>query len=174
MLRSNMLDPCHYMTSSLRYHVYNYMQEKGQWCFDNKIDHTIHLALIRKDDLPAATWWIDGQGLLEALLNIWAPHALCVILQGFVKCIPQLLTPTPGGGSRHPLCRRGGTTERGPEIREWRSWVWEKGGQDEGRRLEGAGLPVWYVQMQWWWSGFFRAVLKKRQKKMLTLTEELF
>ncbi len=45
---------------------------------------TIHLALIREDDLPASTRRIDGQGLLEALFNIRAPHPLCIIVYGLV------------------------------------------------------------------------------------------
>lgn len=45
---------------------------------------TIHLSLIREDDLPASTWGIDGQGLLEALFNIRAPHSLSVVVHGLV------------------------------------------------------------------------------------------
>lgn len=39
---------------------------------------TIHLAFIRQDDFPPATWWVDRQGLLEALLDVWTPHTFCV------------------------------------------------------------------------------------------------
>lgn len=45
---------------------------------------TIHLSLIRKDDLPASTRRIDGQGLLEALFNVRAPHSLCIIVHRLV------------------------------------------------------------------------------------------
>lgn len=45
---------------------------------------TVHLALVRQDDFPTATGRIDGQGLLEALLDVRAPYALRIILQGFV------------------------------------------------------------------------------------------
>lgn len=91
---------------------------------------TVHLALIREDDLPTATWRVDGQGLLEALFDVRAPHALSIILKWFVKSISQLLTPTPWGGSRHPLRRRGGTTSRRPqskrsgwlELCSWQQW----------------------------------------------------
>ena len=38
---------------------------------------TIHLALIREDDLPSATWRVNGQCLLEGLLNVSSPHTLC-------------------------------------------------------------------------------------------------
>lgn len=96
----------------LRLHMRQPTENHG-WYADRSA-RTVHLALIRQDDLPAATWRVDCQSLLEALLNVRAPHALCIILQGFVQRIPQLLTPTPGGGSRHPLCRRGETTEQGP------------------------------------------------------------
>lgn len=84
---------------------------------------TVHLALIREDDLAAAAGWIDGQSLLKTLLNVRAPHTLCIVLQGFVKSIPQLLTPTPGGGSRHPLRRRGWTMEREPLSEGWKGKV---------------------------------------------------
>lgn len=80
---------------------------------DGRGGRTVHLALVREDDLPAAAGRVDGQGLMEALLDVGAPHALRIALQGLVECVPQLLAPTPGGGSRHPLRRRGGTTERG-------------------------------------------------------------
>lgn len=89
-------------------------------CYDNKRDgRTVHLALIREDDFPTAAWWVNCQGFLEALLDVGAPYTLGVILQGFVKSISQLLTPTPRGGSRHPLRRRGGMSERGSKSKEW-------------------------------------------------------
>lgn len=94
---------------------------------------TVHLALIREDDLPAATWWVDSQGFLEALLDVWAPYTLSIILQGFVKSISQLLTPTPGGGSRHPLCRRGGTTDRRPQCTVWIVGVGQQAVEGERR-----------------------------------------
>lgn len=81
---------------------------------------TVHLALIREDDLSAPARWIDCQRFLKALLDVWTPDALRVILQGFVQSIPQLLTPTPGGGSRHPLRRRGGREDTGPQSRRRR------------------------------------------------------
>lgn len=31
---------------------------------------TIHLSFVRKYDLAAATRWIDGEGLLERILNV--------------------------------------------------------------------------------------------------------
>lgn len=39
---------------------------------------TIHLALVAEDDLAAAAWRVDGQRLLEALLDVRAPHTLGV------------------------------------------------------------------------------------------------
>lgn len=41
---------------------------------------TIHLSLIRQDNLPPSARRIDGQGLLEALLNLRAPHSLGIIV----------------------------------------------------------------------------------------------
>ena len=41
---------------------------------------SIHLSLIRENNLPAAAWRVDGQGLLEALLNIRGPDALRVLV----------------------------------------------------------------------------------------------
>lgn len=98
----------------LLFYFFYYSTENHDW-YDDRSARTVHLALIRKDDLPAAARRVDGQSLLEALLDVRAPHALRIILQGFVQRIPQLLTPTPGGGSRHPLRRRGEATERGPQ-----------------------------------------------------------
>ena len=39
----------------------------------------VHLALVGKDDLPPATGRVDGHRLLEALLNVRRPDALCVL-----------------------------------------------------------------------------------------------
>ena len=39
---------------------------------------TVHLALVGEDDLPPATGRVDGEGLLEALLDVWGPHPLRV------------------------------------------------------------------------------------------------
>lgn len=39
---------------------------------------TIHLALVAEDDLAAAAWRVDGQRLLEALLDVRAPNTLGV------------------------------------------------------------------------------------------------
>ena len=66
---------------------------------------TVHLALIRQDDLPAATRWVDGQRLLEALLYVGAPHALRVVVQGLIGRVAQpvhvlrgALAATPAAG----------------------------------------------------------------------------
>lgn len=45
---------------------------------------TIHLSFIRQDNLPPSARRIDGQGLLEALLNLRAPHSLSIIVCGLV------------------------------------------------------------------------------------------
>ena len=39
---------------------------------------SIHLPLVRQDDLPPPARGIDGQGLLEALLDLRSPDALSV------------------------------------------------------------------------------------------------
>lgn len=36
---------------------------------------TVHLPFVREDDFPPPTWWVDGQGFLKALLNVWTPDA---------------------------------------------------------------------------------------------------
>lgn len=41
---------------------------------------TIHLSLIGQDNLPPSARRIDGQGLLEALLNLRAPHSLRIVV----------------------------------------------------------------------------------------------
>lgn len=49
---------------------------------------TIHLSLIWQDDFPPATGRVDGEGFLKALLDIRAPHALGVPVQGLVLIVP--------------------------------------------------------------------------------------
>lgn len=49
---------------------------------------TVHLPLVRQDDFPPPTRRVDGQRLLEALLNVGAPHALGVPVQGLVLVVP--------------------------------------------------------------------------------------
>lgn len=45
---------------------------------------TIHLAFIGEDDLATATGWVDSKRLLEALLDVRAPHTLGVIVHGLL------------------------------------------------------------------------------------------
>lgn len=66
---------------------------------------TIHLSLIRKDDLPASTRRIDSQGLLEALFNVRAPHPLGIIVYRLVcrvahplQILGRTLTAAPAAG----------------------------------------------------------------------------
>lgn len=125
--------------------------------YDEGRGHTVHLALVGEDDLPAATRRVDGEGLLEALLNVWAPHALRIILQGFVERVPQLLTPTPGGGSRHPLRRRGGTTKKkGWRAGDGGSGLEERGVGKSGEAV-GSGLALMksteMMMVVWMWEG---------------------
>ena len=40
----------------------------------------VHLALVRQDDLPSAAWRVNGQGLLEALLDVRGPDALGILI----------------------------------------------------------------------------------------------
>lgn len=37
---------------------------------------TVHLALVGENNFAPAARRVDGQGLLEALLNVWTPHSL--------------------------------------------------------------------------------------------------
>ena len=39
---------------------------------------TIHLPLVAENDLPPSAWRVDGERLLEALLDLWRPDALRV------------------------------------------------------------------------------------------------
>lgn len=71
------------------------LQTKKKKCNDNSNLHTsaltIHLSLIREDDLPASTRRIDGKGLLEALFNIRAPHPLSIIVYRLVRRVAHPL-----------------------------------------------------------------------------------
>lgn len=49
---------------------------------------TVHLPLVRQDDFPPPARRVDGQRLLEALLDVGAPHALGVPVQGLVLVVP--------------------------------------------------------------------------------------
>ena len=40
---------------------------------------TIHLSFFGQDDLASATWRVDGQCLLKALLNIGRPNTFCIV-----------------------------------------------------------------------------------------------
>ena len=41
---------------------------------------SIHLPLVRQDDLPSPTGWIYGQGLHETLLNLRSPNTFSVLI----------------------------------------------------------------------------------------------
>ena len=47
----------------------------------------VHLPLVREDDLPPSTWRVDGQGLLEALLDVRRPDTLCIIVPSLLVVI---------------------------------------------------------------------------------------
>ena len=47
----------------------------------------VHLALVREDDLPPAAGRVDGQRLLEALLNVRGPDALRVLVSHLLVII---------------------------------------------------------------------------------------
>lgn len=49
---------------------------------------TIHFSLVWQDNLPSATGRVDGEGLLKALLDIWAPNTLCISVQVLVFIFP--------------------------------------------------------------------------------------
>ena len=40
---------------------------------------TIHLSFFGQDDLASATWRVDGECLLKALLNIGRPNTFCIV-----------------------------------------------------------------------------------------------
>lgn len=67
---------------------------------------TVHLALVRQDDLASAAGWVDGQGLLKALLDVWAPHALRVIVQPLVQALGPILPGLPGAAAGVPAVGR--------------------------------------------------------------------
>lgn len=62
---------------------------------------TIHLPFIWQNDFPPATGRVDSKGLLEALLNIRAPHALGIPVQGLVLIVP--VQPILWASVRTPL-----------------------------------------------------------------------
>lgn len=48
---------------------------------------TIHFTLVGEDDFPPTTRWVDGQGLLKALFDVGAPHALGIVGEVFLGVI---------------------------------------------------------------------------------------
>ena len=70
---------------------------------------TIHLALVRQDDLPPATRRVDSQGFLKALLDVGAPHPLGVPVQPAVRSVAQpllvagILLPSVRAATATPL-----------------------------------------------------------------------
>lgn len=69
---------------------------------------TVHLALVRQDDLAAAAGWIYSQCLLKALLDVGAPHALGVSVHGLVQLITPILQPLLRAAVGTPLVGRNG------------------------------------------------------------------
>lgn len=67
------------------------MKERRHTHTHTQVALTIHLALVRQDDLPAAAGGVDGQGLLEALLDVRAPHPLRVVVHGLVRRVTHPL-----------------------------------------------------------------------------------
>lgn len=77
----------------------------------NVVFLTIHLPLVRKYDLPPAAGRVYGQSLVEALLNVWAPHSFGVTVQSAVRPVSRsfpiaavLLRPI-GAATATPLRR---------------------------------------------------------------------
>ena len=64
-------------------------------CLATALVLTVHLAFVREDDLPPAARRVDGQCLLEALLDVWAPHALRVPIHALVPGFTQMLHVLP-------------------------------------------------------------------------------
>lgn len=74
---------------------------------------TIHLSFIWKDDLSAATGWINGQSLLKTLFDVRAPDALRIpVHSGLVHPIHSILLPLLRALVGAPLvgCNGGGST----------------------------------------------------------------
>ena len=53
----------------------------------NQLVPPVHLPLVGEDDLPPATWRVDGQGLLEALLDVRRPDTLRIIVPSLLVVI---------------------------------------------------------------------------------------
>lgn len=99
----------------------------------------MHLAFIRQDDFPPATGRVDGQGLLEALLDVWTPDTFSVwapvaprpltaagaLLASFLTSCPAAAivqrgpsrVPPSGPGGTQSSARFPGSTQRPPEQR---------------------------------------------------------
>lgn len=69
---------------------------------------TVHLAFIREDDFPPAAGRVDRQRLLEALLDVWTPHALGIIVQTLVHTVLAIFPPLPGAAAGVPAVGRYG------------------------------------------------------------------
>lgn len=110
------------------------------WISNYNFVLTIHLSLIRQDNLPPSARRIDGQGLLEALLNLRAPHSLSIIVCRLVcrvahplHVLGRALTAAPAAG-----INRGG-------------WALQAGAWSRlGRNLEFPNAPNGYFPQQNW------------------------
>lgn len=85
---------------------------------------TVHLALVRQDDLAPAAGWIYSQCLLKALLDVGAPHALGVSVHGLVQLITPILQPLLRAAVGTPLVGRNGAGSyralpRAPTLRKF-------------------------------------------------------
>lgn len=67
---------------------------------------TIHLALVRENNLPPAAGRIYRQRFLEALFNIWTPHSFGIIVQTFVHPLLSIFSPLPGAAAGVPAVGR--------------------------------------------------------------------
>ena len=47
----------------------------------------VHLPLVGEDDLPPSAWRVDGQGFLEALLDVRGPDSLSVLIPSLLVVI---------------------------------------------------------------------------------------
>ena len=75
------------------------------------------LPLVGEDDLAAAAWRVDGESLVEAVLDVRAPHSLRITLPRSPALI--ILPPAPRRGGGRPLRRRGGSWGVEP-VDSWR------------------------------------------------------
>ncbi len=101
-------------------------EQSNQWLQFSQL--TIHFPLIRQDDFPSSAGWVNGQGLLEALLNVRAPHALSLTVHGLIGRVAHPLDILAGTFTAAPAAGiHGNSWDLG--ARAWRTLgtlTWEE------------------------------------------------